>query len=153
VALAERGGTFEERLTSLGAEIDVDGVRRLWDRAVAVAPWGGPRTWLHGDLHPANTLVAGGSLAAVIDFGDLCRGDPATDLAGAWMLLPARAMSVFRAACGGVDADLERRALGWAALFALMLLEIGLRDRPTYETVGRTTLNRVVLRSDGAGTG
>jgi aminoglycoside phosphotransferase (APT) family kinase protein len=150
---AERRETFDERVTSLGHEIDVVGTRRLWDRALAAAPWPGPRTWLHGDLHPANTLVAGGTLAAVIDFGDLCGGDPATDLAGAWMLLPARALPAFGAAYGGVDADLEQRSLGWAVLFALMLLDIGLRDRPTYETVGRTTLDRVIAASDGAGDG
>ena len=150
VALAERQGTFDERVASLGAEIDVESTRRLWDRALSVAPWPGAPVWLHGDLHPANTLVAGGTLAAVIDFGDLCRGDPATDLAGAWMLLPAPAIPVFSAAYGGLTADLEHRALGWAALFGLMLLEIGLRDRPTYETVGRTTLAKVIARSDGA---
>ncbi len=59
------------------------------------------------------------------------------------MLLPASVTEVFRGAYGGVDAALERRALAWAILFALMLLEIGLDGLPTYETVGRATLNRV----------
>jgi aminoglycoside phosphotransferase (APT) family kinase protein len=68
--------------------------------------------WLHGDLHPANTLVADGILSAVIDFGDLCSGDPATDLAAAWMLLPPSELPAFASAYGGMDADLDVRALG-----------------------------------------
>ncbi|GGW65555.1 hypothetical protein GCM10010320_53520 [Streptomyces caelestis] len=44
--------------------------------------------WLHGDLHPANMLTADGTFCGVIDFGDLCAGDPALDLAAAWILLP-----------------------------------------------------------------
>jgi aminoglycoside phosphotransferase (APT) family kinase protein len=144
-----RSGTFasrtdvDNRIATLASEIDVDATRRTWDRAVTAGPWTGPPVWLHGDLHPANTLVAGGTLAAVIDFGDLCGGDPATDLAGAWMLLPTAVMGIFNRAYGGVDADLERRSLGWAVIFGLILLEIGLRDRPTYEVVGRSTLDRV----------
>jgi len=151
VALVERTDVFEERVALLETEVDVAAVRRVWDRAVAAGPWSGPPVWLHGDLHPANTLVADGTLAAIIDFGDICGGDPATDLAGAWMLLPAPAMDVFTDAYGAVDAALERRSLGWAVLFGVILLEIGLRDRPTYETVGRSTLAKVTGRSDRVG--
>jgi aminoglycoside phosphotransferase (APT) family kinase protein len=56
--------------------------------------------WLHGDLHPANILVDRGSISAVIDFGDITAGDPAADLAVAWMLLPAGAHRAFRASYG-----------------------------------------------------
>ena len=45
--------------------------------------WQGPPVWLHGDLHPANVVVSDGTLSGVIDFGELCAGDPATDLAAA----------------------------------------------------------------------
>ena len=44
--------------------------------------------WLHGDLHPANVLTADGAFCGVIDFGDMCAGDPACDLAACWILLP-----------------------------------------------------------------
>jgi Phosphotransferase enzyme family len=33
--------------------------------------------------HPANVIVSDGTLSGVIDFGELCAGDPATDLAAA----------------------------------------------------------------------
>ncbi|ELP70296.1 phosphotransferase [Streptomyces turgidiscabies] len=51
-------------------------------REDAAAPhWTGPALWLHGDPHPANVLTPDGALCGVIDFGDLCAGDPPCDLA------------------------------------------------------------------------
>jgi aminoglycoside phosphotransferase (APT) family kinase protein len=148
VALTERADTFGYRISALEGEVDVKATRRVWDRALAAPPWSGPPVWLHGDLHPANILVDDGTVTAVIDFGDLCAGDPATDLCAAWMLLPDSAIPQFASAYGDLDPDLERRSLGWAILFALMLLEIGLDDRPSYEAVGRWTLARSVEHSD-----
>jgi len=152
VPLSERTDTFEDGRSSLAVEVDVDAIRSVWDRAVATKPWGGPPVWLHGDAHPANLLVVAGTIGAVIDFGDMCAGDPATDLAAAWMLLPSPSVSAFFAAYGAIDADFERRALGWAVLFGLMSLAIGL-DRapgsghPTYEPIGRATLARALARA------
>ena len=152
VPLSERADTFEDRLRSLAEELDVDPTRAVWDWAVAANQWNGPPVWLHGDAHPANVLIVGGTVGAVIDFGDVCAGDPATDLASAWMLMPSAAMPAFFTAYGEVDADLERRALGWAVLFGLMLLAIGL-DRspgsghPTYEPIARATLSRALERA------
>lgn len=151
IPLSERTDTFESRLRSLMGKVDLDATRAVWDRAVAAEPWSGPPVWLHGDAHPANVLVSGGSVCAVLDFGDVCAGDPATDLAAAWMLLPSLAMPAFFEAYGAIDAALTRRALGWAVLFGLMLLEIGL-DRspgsghPTYEPIARATLARTLER-------
>ncbi len=140
VPLGDRSEVFEDRVTALADQIDVGSTRLTWDRAVAVDSWTAEPVWLHGDLHPANILLSRGTVTAVIDFGDLCTGDPATDLAAGWMLLPVRTMTAFHAAYGGIDEALDIRARGWAALFALMLLGIGLDGRPSYETVGRRTL-------------
>ena len=148
IALSRRVETFDDRIATLATELDAQATRRVWARALAADGWTGPPMWLHGDLHPGNTLVAGGTLAAVIDFGDLCAGDPATDVAAAWMVLPASSIATFTAAYGGIDTNLERRSLGWAILFGLMLLAIGLDDRPTYEPIGRSTLARAVEHSD-----
>src|SRR4051794_12839667 len=63
--------------------------RRVWDDAVGAPGWDRGSSWVHGDLHPANVVVADGTLSGVIDFGELCAGDPAADLAAAWVLLPA----------------------------------------------------------------
>ena len=140
--LVDRVDAFEARMADLASEIDVERVREVWDRACA-APLVGTLVWLHGDLHPANVLVAEGVLAAVIDFGDVCSGDPATDVAAAWMLLPASAVPASPAPTA-VSVPTSKPALGWAVLFGAMLLAIGLDNRLSYEPIGRRTLDRIV---------
>jgi aminoglycoside phosphotransferase (APT) family kinase protein len=152
VRLADRAPAVETRLEELAGAVDVQATRRVWDWALGAEPWSKPPVWIHGDLHPANILVEGGALAAVIDFGDLCAGDPATDLAGAWMLLPASALATFTTTYGDVDPELERRALGWVIAFALMLVAIGLDGRPSYEAVGRSALAKASERVEGVST-
>ena len=100
---------------------DKQRVTACWERAIGADPFAGPRTWIHGDLHPANMLVSEGRLSAVLDFGDMAGGDPASDLAGAWMLLdgPARAHLRGRTA---YDDDTWARAHAWAAGFGVVFI-------------------------------
>ncbi|MCD0484803.1 aminoglycoside phosphotransferase family protein [Streptacidiphilus sp. ASG 303] len=113
---------------------DPDAVRAVWEDAVAAPDWTGPAVWLHGDLHPANVLTADGTLCGVIDFGDLCAGDPACDLAAAWTLLPDGAADRFHAAYRPTpDPATLRRARGWAvlrALACLLIADAGVHGRP-----------------------
>ncbi|MFD6329544.1 aminoglycoside phosphotransferase family protein [Streptomyces niveus] len=112
--------------TELGLIREPDAVRAVWEDAVAAPGWTGPALWLHGDLHPANVLTADGTLCGVIDFGDLFAGDPACDLAAAWILLPDGAADRFhRAYRPAPDAATLRRARGWAVLRAFSGLHIG----------------------------
>ena len=123
----------------LGLIPDPDGVRAVWSEALAAPEWGGPRIWLHGDLHPANVLTDDGELSGVVDFGDLCAGDPALDLAACWILLPDdEAVGRFRRAYGSpVDDATWRRARGWAvwrAASSLLIADAGRRGRPGGKT-------------------
>jgi aminoglycoside phosphotransferase (APT) family kinase protein len=90
--------------------------------------------WLHGDLHPANVLTADGAFCGVVDFGDMCAGDPACDLAACWILLPYGFADRFHEAYQPVpDAATLRRARGWAALRALggiLIGDAGVHGRP-----------------------
>ncbi|MBC2644433.1 MULTISPECIES: aminoglycoside phosphotransferase family protein [unclassified Rhodococcus (in: high G+C Gram-positive bacteria)] len=129
----------------------VKGAREVWEKAVAAPVWQGAPLWLHGDLHPANVVVRDGMLAGVIDFGEMCAGDPATDLSAAWILLPAGAASRFFDAYGQVDEATITRARGWAVLRALGMIRIGQNGRiglpggkPTWEPAGFATLERVL---------
>ncbi|WP_256640748.1 aminoglycoside phosphotransferase family protein [Streptomyces murinus] len=177
--LAPLAGQFERGLASaveLGLLPDpetVRAMRAIWADAVAAPVWSGPAVWLHGDLHPANVLTAGGTFCGVIDFGDLCAGDPACDLAAAWTLLPDGALDHFHTAYRpahrpaqdpvndhpvpdppqypAADAATLRRARGWAlfrALGCLLIGEAGRRGRPggkpSWAPPARAALRRIV---------
>ena len=135
----------------LRVRVDNDAVWRLWERAVLAPPWSGPPLWMHGDLHPRNLLISQGRLAAVIDFGDLAAGDPATDLSIAWMLFPPSVRPAFLAAARGtfdpIDEHTATRARGWALALALSFLANSEGDPPV-RALGVTTLT-AVLAEDG----
>ncbi|MFF9426163.1 aminoglycoside phosphotransferase family protein [Streptomyces sp. NPDC014746] len=151
VPLAGFAAGFEEGLELLAAHADPGAVRRVWEDALAAPGPQGPPVWLHGDLHPANVVVADGTLAGVLDFGELCAGDPATDLSAAWLLLPQGAADPFLTAYGRADEAAVRRARGWALLRAAGLIAIGRAGdrglpggKPTWGPAGRAALVRVL---------
>jgi aminoglycoside phosphotransferase (APT) family kinase protein len=146
VPLASRREVFEGRAQSLArrGEPPDPRLRQIWDTALA-APDDTAATWIHGDPHPRNVLVRSGRLSAVIDWGDLARGDRASDLAGLWMLLPGRqARERAMAALTDVSAGAWARARGWAALYVVMLLDAGLADDPRMAAIARRTFAALV---------
>ena len=141
VALAERAAAVEQRAHSMTDRIDLATTVRVWNDLAATEPWGGPALWLHGDLHPSNMLTRHGELSAVIDWGDLTAGDPATDLSIAWMLFDERQRSVFRD-LAGIDSVTWRRAAGWALNLSLAYLTGD--DSTSMPAIGRATLAKVL---------
>jgi len=134
--------------TERGLIHDPGAVRAVWDDALAAPGWAGPPLWLHADLHPANVLTADGTLCGVIDFGDLCAGDPAYDLAAAWLLLPADGFEHFHDAYQPqADHATLRRARGLAVARAVSGLLIGHDDgpggKPTWGPPARAALQRL----------
>lgn len=148
VPLAARDAATRIRLDQLADTIDHAAALRGWEVALAVPPWTGPPRWLHGDLHPANILVRDGRLSAVIDFGDITAGDPATDLAVAWMLFPEADHAGFRAAYRAandrrIDEDTWARARGWAIALSLAFLAHS-ADNPLMAGIGRRALDAAI---------
>jgi aminoglycoside phosphotransferase (APT) family kinase protein len=116
----------------------------LWEDLCAVAAWDGPPLWLHGDLHPANLIVRAGRLAAVVDFGDLAAGDPATDLAAAWLVFDGAGRRLFlKALRARPDPDTWQRARGWALNIATALLANS-DDSPVLRRIGEDALAQVL---------
>jgi aminoglycoside phosphotransferase (APT) family kinase protein len=69
------------------------------------------RAVVHGDLHFRHLLVDHtASLTGVIDWGDVCRGDPSIDLPLVWCFLPPAGRSVFMSAYGPVTEEQLLRA-------------------------------------------
>ena len=147
VPLAERSERLATGIAALGDRVDhVRCTRGCSTEAVESGPGTDPPVWLHGDLHPLNVLVDDGRLSAVIDFGDLCGGDRATDLAVAWIVLPRSARDGLRRAAGAdnpIDEATWRRARCWALLLAVAYLA-GSDDEPVLAGIGRRTLAAVL---------
>ncbi|QAY72680.1 aminoglycoside phosphotransferase family protein [Agromyces protaetiae] len=155
VPLATRDEVTRERLASPFVSAHVSAADRavlldVWDDALAAPVWAGPPVWVHGDLHPANLLLdSAGGLAAVLDFGDLTSGDPATDLATAWLTFDAVGRAAFRRSVdvsSDTDASDWARARGWAVALGLAIVStIGVDGR-----VGRIGAHALaeVLRGD-----
>jgi aminoglycoside phosphotransferase (APT) family kinase protein len=147
--LVDRDTPLRDRLAQLRGLVDVLALGRLWDDALAAPVHQGAPVWIHGDLHPLNVVASEGRLSGVIDFGDICAGDPATDLSAAWILLPARARQDFRDAAGPEAADdaTWARARGWAVSHGVMCLASS-ADNPRIGAIGRRTID-AVLGDDG----
>ncbi|HEY3337132.1 MAG TPA: aminoglycoside phosphotransferase family protein [Propionicimonas sp.] len=114
VPLAARAAGWIPRIRAVAGEAAL----AHWQRAASVPDWAGPPLWLHGDPHPMNLLLgADGTLTGVLDFGDLCSGDPASDLSVAWLAFDASARARFRVQCdlsGTYDDATWTRAWAWA---------------------------------------
>ncbi|WP_134731379.1 aminoglycoside phosphotransferase family protein [Amycolatopsis nivea] len=144
-------GGFEEFIEAVALGSLADDVRAVWDDAVAARAWEGPPVWVHGDLHPANVVVSEGTLSGIVDFGDLFAGDPAWDLAAAWVLLPAGTAARFFESYARADEAAIRRARGLAAMKSLFLILMGQNGdqglpggKPHWGPAGRAALERVL---------
>jgi aminoglycoside phosphotransferase (APT) family kinase protein len=146
VPLATRLPAFEARTAGLagkGVRLEAQ-ILAIWEDALA-APNDAAPTWIQGDPHPRNVLVRDGRITAIIDWGDMARGDRASDLAAVWMVLPsADARRRAMAACGAVSEATWRRARGWAALYGVMLLDAGLTDDPRMAAIARATFAQLI---------
>ncbi|MDR6415332.1 aminoglycoside phosphotransferase family protein [Pseudarthrobacter sulfonivorans] len=145
VPLTDRDAAVVERLRDRERYPQAAPLGALWAQARAAKAWAGPPTMLHGDLHPGNILLADdGSLAGIIDFGDVGAGDPAVDLAVAWLMFDAAARHRFIESFGpAVEGDTWLRARGWALVLATAMLSNS-DDNPRMFAVGGFGIRQVL---------
>jgi len=137
---------IRDNIELLGSTIDAGSVAARANHLLDVDDWSGPPLWLHGDLHTANLIVRNGEIVAVLDLGDITSGDPAVDLAVAWMLFGEDDRTTFRAAAGSVlavDDATWQRGQTWALHFALLYL-LHSADSERFARMGRSLLSAVV---------
>jgi len=106
-------------IKALHQTIEAEKALHLWKEAVK-HPWKQKDVWVHGDISPGNLLALHGKLVAVIDFGQLCCGDPACDLVIAWTLFPKESRKVFFENLH-FDEHTLLRAKAWALWKALIV--------------------------------
>lgn len=150
--LATRSDTVEQRLRVLRDTEVLDSpsaaaLRSVWETGLAASQWAEAPVWIHGDLHPGNLVSDDGSLTGIIDFGDVTAGDPAYDLAVAWLAFDSAGRRRFRGATEDrYDDDTWTRARSWAAAVALMMLTHS-DDNPDYFALGQDAAAEVISDS------
>jgi aminoglycoside phosphotransferase (APT) family kinase protein len=157
--LSPRGGPLAARdaetraaiasLAAIGGLIDADAVTAAWEASRDAPIWDRPLVWIHGDLQPGNLLIEHGRLSAVIDFGCLGLGDPATDLMLAWTLFHGPSRNAFRAALD-VDDATWLRGRGWTLSVALIALPYYLHTNRTIVNFSRHAIAEVLAEHTGS---
>lgn len=96
----------------------------LFEQAADLGPPTADPVLVHGDLHVRHLLVtAAGSACGVIDWGDVCLGDPAVDLSLGYAGFAGAARSAFTAAYGPIDPERELRARTLAVFLSAVLAD------------------------------
>lgn len=144
-----RGGSLtvydvetRQSLAILAGEIDGDAASDVWETALR-ASWHGPPVWLHGDVAAGNLLVNDGRLSAVIDFGCMAVGDPASDMTIAWTLFTGESREAFTAG-RAVDDATWARGRGWALWKALITIVGARATDPAIAHEARRVLSEVI---------
>ncbi|MDO8151286.1 aminoglycoside phosphotransferase family protein [Isoptericola sp. b408] len=120
----------------------------VWEDALAAPLHDGPAVWVHGDPHPGNVVVGDDDgLAAVVDFGDVTSGDPATDLATAWLTFDDAGRAEFRRALAHrypADDPVWVRARGWAVAMASAMVVDSSAEHAWLPPLGVESLDQVL---------
>ena len=118
-------------------------VRALLDKALEL-PAPESTAVCHGDLHFRHVLVDDGRVSGLIDWIDLCRGDPALDLQIVWSMLPPETRDAFFTEYGDVDDATLLRARVVALFLSAALLEYAHHEGlPSVEREAVASLARV----------
>jgi aminoglycoside phosphotransferase (APT) family kinase protein len=106
----------------------------LLDEAVALPPPDPAALRVcHGDLHLRHLLVGGdGRLSGVIDWIDVCRGDPAIDLPLYWGYLPPEGRTAFHEVYGALDRPALLRSRVLAVFLWATMVEYGHQVGPEW---------------------
>lgn len=144
-AWAERVVTDCRALPAAADTLDLDAAAAVLaaaDALPAVGSDGPAQLWLHSDLRPANLLVHGGELTAVIDWGALSLGDGTAEHAPVWDL-SAAARAGYRDELRAAD-DVWLRAAGWSLIIGLSGVLHYHRSWPAFADESRARVRAVL---------
>lgn len=126
---------------------DADALLERWAAWTSAPDFDDVDRWLHGDLHPHNMIVgADGRLASVVDWGDLTSGDPACDLATAWLTFDDDGRRLFRERMDlghPLGEAMWTRAKAWALHLGLIFATMS-DDRPEMAATGQHALAQLL---------
>lgn len=138
----------EERISAVIARVRSSSdvvtatVERVWAEALKADP-ATEQVWLHADLHSRNVLSRNGKLTGVIDWGDMCGGDAATDFVSVWTLLGHKSAREAAIRDYAPSPSLLARGMGWAVLFGVTLFDQLRHDDPRHAAGAEACLQRI----------
>ena len=145
--LRELDAVTRAAIESARAVIDSDAATAAWEHALQAPAWKGTPVWIHADLLRPNVLVHGGRLCAVIDFGGIGVGDPATDVIAAWSVFGRGGRGTFRCALD-VDDGTWNRALGFALHQVAMIIPYYGETNPGFVALAKRTVEEILTDID-----
>jgi aminoglycoside phosphotransferase (APT) family kinase protein len=145
--LKELDEDTREAIQSSAGVIDASAAMTVWDQAVRTPAWDGASVWIHGDLLRPNLLVHEGQLDAVIDYGYIGVGDPATDLIPAWAVFGPAGRAAFREMVEPDDISWAR-GRGIALHQAAMIIPYYTVTNPAFVELARRTVDQILEDAD-----
>jgi aminoglycoside phosphotransferase (APT) family kinase protein len=134
-----------QAINMLDNKIDTQKAYDIWDVAIN-NPCEQKPVWVHGDMSMGNILVKDGKLTAIIDFGQMCVGDPACDLVPYWTLFDSKQAELFKQTVN-LDTKTWQRARGWA-LWKFLIVEAGLTSWNKFEGANSKKILEKILNYD-----
>jgi aminoglycoside phosphotransferase (APT) family kinase protein len=141
--LSELDRETREAIRGSAGLIDVDAAMDAWETSIEAPAWDGTPVWIHGDLLRPNLIVHDGRLEAVIDFGFIGVGDPATDLMPAWSVFGRAGRQAFRAMLDP-DEGTWARGRGIALHQAAMVIPYYRDTNPAFVELSCRAIARIV---------
>jgi aminoglycoside phosphotransferase (APT) family kinase protein len=141
--LRELDADTREAIESAASVIDSAAALAAWAAALDTRAWDGTPTWIHADLLRPNLLVDRGRIGAVIDFGSVGAGDPASDVIAAWSVFGRAGRATYRAALDVDDATWSR-ARGIALHQAAMIIPYYATTNPGFVTLAKRTVEEIL---------
>lgn len=130
-----------------GLLADTSAIRALAQALEHTPLHSGPDVLCHGDLYARHVLFTQGHPCGVIDWGDVHRGDPATDIAIAVMLFNLHERALFEEAYGFIDRHTWQRARFRALFSGVYQVDYAtaVGDVPL-QRAGRSAIRRALIR-------
>jgi aminoglycoside phosphotransferase (APT) family kinase protein len=141
--LVELDEDTREAIESAGDVIDGPAAMAVWEDALRTPAWDRTPVWIHGDLLRPNVLVDDGRVHAVIDYGYVGVGDPATDVIPAWAVFGPTGRATFREMLGPDDATWAR-GRGIALHQAAMIIPYYVETDPDFVELARRTIEQIL---------
>ena len=141
--LADLDEDTREAIGDAATLIDGSAAMAVWEAALRLPAWDRRPVWIHGDLLRPNLIVHEGRLVAVIDYGYIGVGDPATDLIPAWAVFGPTGRAILREMLQPDDTTWAR-GRGIALHQAAMIIPYYVETNPAFVELARRTIEQIL---------